>query len=215
MMKIKIFLADDHSVLRDGLRALLESAGDMEVVGEASDGREALKGIETLHPDIAVLDISMPEMGGVEAAEIVHDRHPEVKVIMLSMISDAETIYRALRAGASGYLLKTSAGREVVVAVRAVHAGKRYLSDKITESMVENYGRELQAKSPLESLSRRERQVLQHLAEGRSAPEIGKLLSISPRTVETYRTRLMEKLAVKDIRGLTLFAVKHGIISHE
>jgi DNA-binding NarL/FixJ family response regulator len=212
-MKIRIFLVDDHSVLRDGLRALLESAEDMEVIGEASDGREALRGIESLKPDIAVMDISMPEMGGIEAAEIAQERCPGVKVIMLSMVSDAETIFRALRAGASGYLLKSSAGREVVQAVRAVHGGKRYLSDKVTASMVESYGREQQEKSPLETLSRRERQVLQHLAEGRSAPEIGKLLSISSRTVETYRSRLMEKLAVKDIRGLTLFAVKHGIIT--
>src|SRR4029079_1599406 len=127
-MKIRIFLVDDHSVLRDGLRALLGSAEDMEVSGEASDGREALRGIESLKPDIAVMDISMPEMGGIEAAEIAQERRPGVKVIMLSIVSGAETLLRETRAGASGYLLKSSAGREVVQAVRAVHGGKRYLS---------------------------------------------------------------------------------------
>ena len=211
-MKIRVFLADDHQVLRDGLRALLESSGEIEVIGEAADGREALEAIQRLEPDVAVLDISMPELDGVQLAEILHDRLPELRLVMLSMVADAEIIYRALRAGAFGYLVKASAGREVLDAVRTVHRGKRYLSDQVSQKMVDEYAREVRTRTPLESLSGRERQVLQMLAEGRSVPEIAALISISPRTVETYRARLYEKLGFSDMRELILFAAKHGIV---
>lgn len=211
-MKIRVFLADDHAVVRSGMRSLLEATGDFVVVGEAQNGREALDGIERLAPDVAVLDVSMPELGGIEAAELVHERAPGVKVVMLSALSDVETVHRALRAGALGYLPKFSAGSELVEAVRKVHAGRRYLAPSIAESMVDSYAQEVRAKSPLESLSRRERQMLQLIAEGRSAPEIAKLVSISPRTVETYRGRLYEKLGVKDLRELMVFATRHGIV---
>ncbi|MBV9190240.1 MAG: response regulator transcription factor [Betaproteobacteria bacterium] len=213
MKKIGVFLADDHAMLRAGLRALLESHADMTVVGEAGNGREALAGIQQAKPDIAVLDISMPELGGIEAAEFVHERCPDVRIIMLSALSDPENVHRALRAGSSGYLAKFSAPAELVQAIRKVHGGGRYLSQSISETMVDDYAREVRTKSPLESLSRRERQVLQLIAEGRSVPEIGKLISISPRTVETYRSRLYEKLGIKDMRELILFAAKHGLIS--
>ena len=212
-MKIKVFLADDHAVVRAGLRALLEGNNDITVVGEAANGREALAGIEQSDPDVAVLDISMPELGGIEAAEIVHERCPGVKIVMLSAASDVESVHRALRAGAQGYVPKFSAGTELVDAVRKVSAGQRYLAQSIAEAMVEGYSREVQAKSPLELLSRRERQVLQLIAEGRSVPEIARLVSISPRTVETYRARLYEKLGIKDLRELILFAVKHGLVA--
>jgi len=214
-MKIRIFLADDQTVLRDGLRSLLEADPDLAVVGEAGNGSDAVRDIEKLQPDVAVLDISMPELNGIDAAEIVRGRCPKTKVVMLSVDSDAESIQRAFQAGAAGYLLKFSAGREVVQAVRAAHLGKRYLSDQITGIVVEGYGREPLEKSPLSSLSRRERQILQFLAEGRSAPEIAKLLSLSPRTVETYRARMMEKLGVKDFRELVMYAVKQGIVNSE
>jgi len=210
-MKIEIFIADDHAVMRAGLRALLEASEDMIVVGEAGNGRDALEGIERLQPDVALLDVSMPELGGIEAAELVHERCPRVRIVMLSAVSDVESIFCALRAGASGYVPKFAAGTEVAAAVRSVHAGRRYLGESIAEAMVEGYARERRAKSPLESLSRRERQVLELSAEGRSAPEIGERLSISPRTVETYRARLMEKLGLKDLRELIVFAVEHGI----
>ena len=211
-MKIKVFLADDHAVLRAGLRSLLEANSDVTVVGEAQNGREALAGIEKSKPDVALLDITMPELGGIEAAEMVHERCPGVKIIMLSALSDVESVHRALRAGAVGYLPKFSAGKEVVDAVRKVCAGQRYLAQSISEAMMDGYAREVRSKTPLEMLSRRERQVLQLLAEGRSVPQIGALISISPRTVETYRSRLYEKLAIKDLRELILFAVKHGLL---
>ena len=214
-MKIRILLADDHAVLRDGLRSLLEADPDLTVVGEAGNGSDAVREIEKLQPDVAVLDISMPELNGIDVAQIVRGRCPKTKVVMLSVDSNAESIQRAFQAGAAGYLLKFSAGREVAQAVRAVHLGKRYLSDQITGIVVEGYGREPREKSPLSSLSRRERQILQLLAEGRSAPEIAKLLSLSPRTVETYRARMMEKLGIKDFRELVMYAVKHGIVNSE
>ena len=210
-MTIKVFLADDHAVLRDGLRSLLEAQGDITVVGESDNGRDAVREMEELLPDVVVMDIAMPDLNGIEATRIISDRWPGVRVVMLSVFSDAESIYRALQAGASGYLLKSSAGREVVEAVRTVRLGGRYLSDKITETVVDEYVRERQAKSPLETLSPRERQVLQLSAEGKTIPEMAELLSLSPRTVETYRARLMEKLGIKDLRGLIMFAVKHGI----
>ncbi len=210
-MKIRVMLADDHTVLRDGLRSLLESQADITVIGEAANGRDAVREVEKLRPDVVVMDIAMPDLNGIEATRIISDRWPEVRVVMLSVFSDAEYIYRALQAGASGYLLKSSAGREVVEAVRTVHLGRRYLSDKITETMVDEYVRQRQSKSPLEGLSPRERQILQLAAEGKTIPEMAELLSLSPRTVETYRARLMEKLGIKDLRGLIVFAIKHGI----
>lgn len=215
MNRSTIFLADDHTVVRDGMRSLLEAEPDLSVIGEAGDGAEAARSIETLRPDIALLDISMPGMNGLDVAQRLHDRCPAVKVIILSMVSDSESIYRAFQAGALGYLLKTSAGREVVQAVRATLAGKRYLSDQIAGALVDGYRRGTDARSPLESLSPRERQLLQLHAEGRSTQEIAQQLSLSPRTVETYRARLMEKLAIKDLRELVLFAIKHGVIRVE
>lgn len=211
-MKITAFLADDHVVVRSGLRALLEATGDIEVVGEAGNGRDALAGIERLQPGVAVLDVSMPELGGIEAAELARERCPQVKVVMLSAQHDVESVRRALRAGALGYLPKFAAVEELVDAVRRVHAGRRYLAASIAEAVLDSYAREVEARSPLESLSARERQVLQLLAEGRTAREIGTALSVSPRTVETYRARLMEKLQIKDFRELVLFAARHGIL---
>jgi two-component system, NarL family, response regulator NreC len=211
-MKIRVFLADDHAVVRAGLRALLEASGEIEVVGEGATGREALDGIEREQPDVAVLDVHMPELGGIEAAEWVHERRPQVKVIMLSAATDVESVHRALAAGAAGYVPKFAAGSEVVAAIRKVHAGGRYLAQSIAEAVVDGYARQLKDKAPLETLSRRERQVLQLIAEGRSAAEIGKLVSLSPRTIETYRARIYEKLGLKDSRELVIFAVKQGLL---
>jgi DNA-binding NarL/FixJ family response regulator len=211
-MKFTVVIADDHAVLREGLRGLLGLQPDISVVGEAANGREALAAIEKLKPDVAVLDVAMPELGGIEAAELVHERCPAVKVVMLSADTSVERVHQALRAGAAGYLTKFSAVSEVADAIRRVVAGKRYLSRAIAEDMIDSYARDIEAKSPLESLSPRERQVLHLLAEGRSVVEIGTRLSVSPRTVETYRARMMEKLKLDDFREVVLFAAKHGIV---
>lgn len=211
-MTIRVFLADDHAVVRGGLRALLEASAGFEVVGEAADGRAALAGIERAAPDVAVLDVNMPDLGGIEAAELVHERCPSVRVLMLSAVADVESVHRALRAGAAGYVPKYAAGGELVDAIRAVHAGRRYLAQSIAADMVEHFSRQVREKTPLESLSRRERQVLQLIAEGKSVPEIAALVSLSPRTVETYRGRLYEKLGLKDRRELIVFATRHGLV---
>jgi len=205
-MTIRVLLADDHAVLRDGLRALLTRTPDLAVVGEAANGREAVQRAVELRPDVLIMDISMPELNGVEAARLVHERCPATRVIFLSMHADAEHVYRALDAGASGYLLKESAGAEILDAVHAVAVGKRFLGAGIA---VPEAGR--RAVSPLDSLSIRERQVLQLVAEGKSSAEIARIVHLSPKTVETYRSRIMKKLGVSDVPALVKFAVQHGI----
>jgi DNA-binding NarL/FixJ family response regulator len=210
-MTIRVFLADDHAVVRDGLRLVLQAHPDIEVVGEASDGRSAVTGIRRLLPDVVIMDIAMPQSNGIEATTRLHELVPTAKVVILSMHSSTEHIFRSLRAGARGYLLKESAGAEVIDAVRAVHAGSRYLSQKIAASVVDDYLQEGQPASPLQSLSRRELEVLQLVVEGRTSAEIATLLSLSPKTVETYRSRLMQKVGVKDVPGLVKFAIQHGL----
>jgi two-component system, NarL family, response regulator NreC len=217
-MSIRIFLADDHMLVRDGLRFILEAQKDMEIVGEASNGRETIDLVRQLRPDVVVLDIAMPEMNGIEAAEQIRSTCQETKVVILSMHSTSEHIYRALRAGAKGYLLKESAGKEVVDAIRTVSNGQRFLSHKITNLVVEDYinlHENIPAKSPLELLSSREREILQLVVEGKSSPEIAEILFISPKTVDSYRSRVMQKLYVKDITGLVKFAIKHNVTSSE
>ncbi|HEX6019232.1 MAG TPA: response regulator transcription factor [Burkholderiaceae bacterium] len=208
---IKVVIADDHSVVRDGLRFLLEAEGDIEVVGGAANGNEAVRLARQLAPDVVIMDVAMPELNGVEATLSIHEACPSVQVLILSMHSTAEHIYRALQAGAAGYLLKESAGPEVVAAVRTVRVGRRYLSQKIAETVIDDYIRERRATSPLDSLSRRERQILQLIAEGRSTADAAKLLCLSPKTVETYRSRMMVKLGVPDFAALVRFAVQHGL----
>jgi DNA-binding NarL/FixJ family response regulator len=213
-VSITVFLADDHAVVRDGLRALLEAQPDIRVVGDAADGREAVGQVARLGPDVAVIDIAMPELNGIEAAREIGEVCPSSQVIILSMHSTTEHIFRALQAGARGYLLKESAGIEVVNAVRAVYAGHRYLSQKISDRLIDDYVRQRQAaeaKSPLARLSPREREVLQLVVEGKSSAEIADTLSLSVKTVETYRSRLMLKLDISDLPGLVKFAVQHGL----
>ena len=213
-MIITVFLADDHAVVRDGLRALLEAHADIQVIGDAADGRETVRQVARLCPDVIVLDIAMPELNGIEAAREIGHVCPSTKVIILSMLSTTEHIFRALQAGARGYLLKESAGVEVVNAVRVVHAGQRYLSQKISDRIVDDYLRQRQtapAPDPLAHLSWREREVLQLVAEGKSSAEIAGILSLSHKTVETYRSRLMRKLGVSDVPGLVKFAIQHGL----
>jgi len=206
-------LADDHAVVRDGLRALLEGGNDLQVVGVAGNGREAVSEALRLRPDIVIMDIAMPELDGVEATRRIVERCPETRVLILSMYLSAEHIYRALQAGAQGYVLKESAGEEVVDAIRTLRAGKRYLSHRITETVIDDYLREGTNVSPLDSLSLRERDVLQLVVEGRTNAAIAQALSLSPKTVETYRARIMKKLKVKDTVELVKFSMRHGLIS--
>jgi DNA-binding NarL/FixJ family response regulator len=212
---ISVLLADDHAVVRDGLRALLEAQADIEVVGDAANGREVLRLAQQLHPDVVVMDIAMPELNGVEATQQMHDAYPSTQVLILSMHSTTEHIFRALQAGARGYLLKDSAGAEVADAVRVVHAGRRYLSQKIAATVIDDYIAERHRTSPLESLSSRERQILQLVAEGKSSTEIAAILFLSPKTVDTYRSRLMHKLDIGDLPSLVKFAIQHGVIQLE
>jgi len=207
---IRVFIADDHAVMRDGLKALLEAAGDIVVIGEVANGHDAVLHVPELAPDVVLMDVAMPEMNGIEAARLLRAKLPGARIVILSMHSSSEHVYRALDAGAAGYLLKESAGSEVVAAVRAVHAGNRYLSRAIGRIASAGPGGSVAA-SPLDRLSVRERQVLQLVVEGRSSAEIARLVHLSPKTVETYRSRLMSKLGVSDVPALVKFAVQHGL----
>lgn len=211
-MPVGILIADDHAVVRDGLKMILEANDDFYVVGTAVNGREAMAMVSELHPDVVLMDIAMPEMNGIEASRLICESSPATRIIILSMYHTNEHVFRALRAGVRGYLLKESAGNEIVAAIRAVIKGQRYLGKSI-ELPGELSGREPgdSTKSPLESLSKRERQVLQHVVEGRTSAEIAAILSLSPKSVETYRSRLMLKLGIANIPALVKFALQHGI----
>ena len=208
---IRIVLADDHGVVRDGLRVLLEAQCDIQVVGDVANGRDALRLTRQLHPDVIVMDIAMPELNGIEATLQIQDASFSTQVLILSMHSTTEYVFRALQAGARGYLLKDSAGAEVVDAVRVVHAGRRYLSQKIASTVLDDYISERSRASPLDSLSPRERQILQLVAEGKSSAEAAAMLFLSPKTVDTYRSRMMQKLGIGDLPSLVKFAIQHGI----
>ena len=215
-MKITVFLADDHAMVRDGLQLLLETSGDIEVVGQAGSGRAAVLQVNQIKPDVVLMDIAMPELNGIEATRQLIGDQPETKVIILSMHATSEHIYQALQAGASGYLLKEAVGQEVVKAVHEVFNGQRYLSQKITETLVDDYlvQRDLgQTRSPLDRLSPREREVLQLVSEGLSSAKIAEQLALSPKTVDTYRSRIMQKIGVRDVTELVKFAIRYGLTS--
>jgi DNA-binding NarL/FixJ family response regulator len=216
-MSITVLLADDHAVVRDGLKLLLESQADIRVVGEANNGREAVRAAARLNPQVAILDISMPELNGIEATRQMREASPETRVIILSMHSTPEHIFRALQAGARGYLLKEGAGLEVIQAVRAVQAGWRHLSKKITNQVIDEYLRHgaSAGASSLSRLTPRELEVLQLVAEGRSSAAVAQILPLSPKTVDTYRSRIMEKLGLKDHTALIKFAIQHKLIQME
>src|SRR5258706_15090668 len=208
-MSIRVVLADDHTVVLEGLHLLLEKQPDIKVVGTGSNGLEVVRQVIRLRPDIVIMDIAMPELNGVEATRQIHETSPATHVVMLSMHSTSEHIFQALRAGALGYVLKQSAGTELVEAVRAVNAGHQYLSKKLKETREADFVH--QVESPLEHLTRRELQVLQLTVEGKSAAEIAVSLSVTPGTVATYRWRLMSKLGLTNLPSLVKFAMQHGL----
>ena len=208
-MKTRVLLADDHDVVRYGLRALLELSG-MTVVAEAGDGREALRLAEELAPDLAVMDVTMPGLNGIDATAVLRERCPGTRIVILSMHADSEHVHRAFAAGASAYLLKGSASEEIVEAARAVLAGGRYVGRDL--ALVDRAkATDRGTPSPLDSLSVRERQVLQLVVEGHSSASIAALVNLSPKSVDTYRSRLMKKLGVADLPALVKFAVQHGL----
>lgn len=210
-MTISILIADDHAVVAEGLRHLISAQAEMDVIGLAENGRDAARIAMETRPDIVLMDNGMPLLNGTEATRLIRERCPATRVIMLSMYSDAVHVYRALQAGATGYILKRSVAREVVDAIRTVHRGGRYLSKQLSDVIIDNVVRETGPDDPLERLSSRERQVLQLLSEGHSVAEIAATLSLSPKTVETYRSRMMEKLGIYELAGLVRFAIQQGV----
>jgi DNA-binding NarL/FixJ family response regulator len=217
-MSITVFLADDHRMVREGFRLLLETQSDIKVIGGAGNGREAVRQAIKLTPDVILMDIAMPELNGIEATKQIIEAQSSAKVIILSMYSTTQHIFRALKAGAKGYILKESAGDDVIKAVRMVHSGKTFLCDEITGVVVGDYIEKRESGAmddPLSRLSTREREVLQLLVEGKSNTKIAELLFLSQKTIETYRSHLMQKLGIGDLPGLVKFAIQHGITSVE
>ncbi len=213
-MSIKVLLVDDHATVREGLRFLLDAQADITVIGTAANGRQATQLVTQQCPDVVVMDIAMPKLNGIEATQQIKTECPDVRVVILSMFSSSEQIFRALQAGANGYLLKETAGLEVAAAVRAVRAGQRYLSAEVSDKLIEEYVQQRvldEIKNPLMQLSSREREVLQLVVEGQSSAEIAELLCLSCRSVETYRQRLMQKLGINNLPNLVRFAICQGL----
>jgi DNA-binding NarL/FixJ family response regulator len=216
MKPIRVLLADDHTLVRAGIRGLLAGLQDIEVAGEAGDGQEALRMSDSLRPDVVLLDVGMPGLNGLEVAGRLATLDASIRVVILSMHVSEEYVLRALRAGCAGYLLKASAVSELEVAIRAVTRGETYLSPAVSRPVVDDYVRRTGgATDPLEALTPRQREVLQLVAEGNSTKEIAQRLGLSPKTVETHRAQLMERLGVHEVSGLVRFAVRVGLISPE
>jgi two-component system, NarL family, response regulator NreC len=213
---IRILLADDHTVMRRGLRLLLESQPEFSVVAEASDGRQAVQQAEATEPDVVVMDITMPNLSGIEAAERITAALPHTAIVILSMHSDEGYVLRALKVGAKGYLLKDSAEGDLIEAIKAVHQGKTFFSQEISKMLMEDYVREIRTRGSEDSydlLTSREREILQLLAERKSNKEIAQGLNLSPYTVETHRRNLLEKLNLHSLAELILYAVRKGLVS--
>jgi DNA-binding NarL/FixJ family response regulator len=211
---IRVLLADDHALVRAGFRVLLQSLPDMEVVAEAGDGREALRLIGLHQPNVVLMDIGMPGLNGLEAAARVAEESPQIRVIILSMHATEEYVLRALRAGAVGYLLKDAGTAELELAVRAVVRGETYLSPAVSKHVISEYVQRMGPKSnSFDQLTPRHREILQLIAEGQTTKEIAQTLKLSVKTVETYRTQLMERLDIHDIAGLVRYAIRTGLIS--
>jgi len=215
---IRVLIAEDHLMVRAGIRALLEKAGDIHVMGEASNGQEAIEMTEGLRPDVLIMDIMMPRMNGIQAAEHLRELKLPTHILLLSMYSDEGFVHQALQCGVKGYVLKSSVSDELLWAVRAVAAGKTYLSSPISEIVVENAinpRSTLQDGDPLSNLSPREKEILQLVAEEHTSAEIGKMLFISEKTVEKHRKKLMAKLNVRNLAGLVRLAVKYHLVDKD
>ncbi len=213
---MRVLLADDHTLFREGVRSLLERIGDVTVVAETGDGRDAMEAIERLRPDIALLDITMPGLNGLEVASRVGKVSPGTRVVILSMHAGEAYVAQALRAGVAGYLLKDAAAAELALALHAVARGETYLSPAISKHVVEGFlGRGAVDGDPLSGLTARQRETLQLIAEGKNTKEIAAALGVSVKTVESHRAQLMERLGIHDVPGLVRFAIRAGIVSSE
>jgi len=215
MSRIRILLADDHALVRSGIVKLLEGDEDFLIVGEASDGEEAIEKTRKLHPDIVIIDIAMPKLSGIEAAKIIQKKYPSTKILVLTMHENEEYVYQIFKSGASGYVLKNAKGDELSTAIRAVANGERYFSSGVSDVMIRGYLRRVQGRdAPVPGddvpLTKREKEILKYIAQGMNNLHIGDRLFISPRTVETHRTNIMQKLDIHDAPNLVRYAIEHG-----
>ncbi len=209
---IRVLLADDHHIVRAGLCRIVEESPEMAVVGEAPNGKEAIRLAHKTHPDVAVIDISMPGMDGLEVVSQLHNYYPELPILMLTMHEEEQYVVRALRMGAMGYITKRAAPEELVTAIKKVHRGERFVSRSMTEALARRVARGITDLTPLDSLSNREIQVLRGLAQGRTNKEIGEIYYLSVKTVDTYRLRLLKKLNLRNNADLSRFAIQNHLI---
>jgi DNA-binding NarL/FixJ family response regulator len=214
MEKIKILVVDDHALMRDGIRAILKLCGDMEVLGEAADGREALERIQELQPDVVVMDISMPVMDGMEATRRLKKKYPKIKVLALTQYENREYVFSAIKAGVDGYLPKKAAGSELATAIRALHRGEAFLYPSAAAALIKDYLRQA-TEEPYDQLTSREREILKLIAEGRTSQEIANSLSISLKTALGHRTKIMQKLDIHNRTELIKYAMHKGLVVME
>ena len=213
MDPIRVLIGDDHNLVRAGIRSLLEKLPGIEVVAEASDGQEVLRLAGEHHPNVVLMDIAMPKLNGLDATRRVTESHPNVRVIILSIYSDEEHVYQALRAGAVSYLLKGASMEELELAIRSVARGETFLSPQVSRPVIDEYVRRTHASGPGENLSSRQRQVLQLIAEGKTTKQVALELGINVKTVESHRAQLMDRLNIHDVAGLVRYAIRMGLVN--
>jgi DNA-binding NarL/FixJ family response regulator len=213
MNKIKVLLVDDHAIMRDGIRAILSLHDDIDLVGEASEGQEAIEKTRELSPDVVIMDVAMPDMDGIEATRRIRKESPNVKIIMLTQYDNKEYVLSAIKAGAAGYVPKRALGSELVSAVRAVNRGESFLYPSAAAALIDDYRRQASTADPYEQLTPREREILKLIAEGHTSREIADKLFISLKTVTGHRTKIMEKLGLRNRTELFKFAVRKGLLT--